>query len=225
MTLSALQNRLGVKFNDESLLVQALTHSSVRKQEVETVSDYERLEFLGDRVLGLVVAEALWLRHGDENEGWLSKHHAALVREATLAEIALDWGLNELVQLGPGERSAGGERKPSILADCVEALLAVIYLEHGLAPVKKLIERDWLPRMGDIEVREPKTHLQEWLQAKGDPLPRYELVSADGADHQRLFTYKVVSRSYGEAQGSGPSKRTAQQEAARTLLAQIESDA
>lgn len=215
---------LGYQFTDPSLLEEALTHRSVVSGRI---IGYERLEFLGDRVLGLVVADMLMEAFPDENEGALARRLAALVREKTLAAVARDIGLGAELRLGPSEAESGARENDALLADACEAMIAAIYRDGGLAPARRFIERHWSDRLA-AEVAPPhdaKSALQEWAQARALPLPVYRVVEREGPDHAPLFTVSVEVEGRPPASATGPSKRVAEQAAARALLEAIENDA
>ncbi|GIX30493.1 MAG: ribonuclease 3 [Porticoccaceae bacterium] len=215
-----LEERLGYRFRDPLLRDLALTHRSFGSP------DNERLEFLGDAVLDLLVAEALYERHPEASEGQLSYWRAALVREETLAAVARELGLAEHLRLGSGERRAPGEVRPSILAGALEALLAAIYLDGGIESARSCVVRWFEERLAAVpptEGKDPKTRLQEFLQARGAPLPRYEIVDAAGPDHRRTFT--VACRIDGREApfiASDRSRKAAEQRAAALALAHLE---
>lgn len=210
MTLGDLQQRLGFKFTDSALLGQALRHPSSGEPS------YQRLEFLGDRVLGLVIGEWLYERFPHADEGELSRRLTALVRESTLAGIATVWGVADVVQVGVGERS-----KDSILADVVESLLGAVWLQGGMEAVRALVRREWLPFVDAADEKDAKTRLQEWLQQRGLPVPAYEVVDEQGPAHDRYFRIKVTSEQ-GEAEGEGRSKQLASTRAAENLMKILE---
>ncbi len=216
--LAALAERLGHGFADPGLLIEALTHSSRGGRR-----SYERLEFLGDRVVGLLVAERLLLHFPEEAEGALAKRHAVLVRGETLASIARELGLGPLIKVSPGEAESGGQKNPAILADVCEATLGALYLDGGLEPVRRVL----LPLIDPLiaAATEPpqdnKTRLQEWAQGRGLPLPRYRGIGRSGPDHEPLFTVEVEVEGLAPARGEGRSKRIAEQEAAGHLLAEV----
>lgn len=215
---------LGHKFADPSLLEEALTHrSAVGGRTI----GYERLEFLGDRVLGLVTADMLMDAFPEENEGALARRLAALVREETLAAVARDLGLGAEIHLGPGESEGGGRENDAILADACEAMIAAIYRDGGLEIARRFIETHWAGRLA-AELEPPqdaKSTLQEWAQGRGLPLPVYRVVEREGPDHAPRFTVSVEVTGKPPASASGHSKRTAEQAAAQALLDEIESDA
>jgi ribonuclease-3 len=215
--LAALQIRLGHAFREARLLQQALTHRSFS-------SDHnERLEFLGDSVLNLAVADILFEQLSTLPEGDLSRVRANLVKQDTLHNLALDMGLSACIRLGEGELRSGGARRASILADALEALIGAVYLDGGYAAAQGLVRR----LFGQLEIRpdmqaaakDAKTELQEWLQARKIPLPRYTVIATSGAAHRQTFEVACeVSelRQYGR--GSGSSRRAAEQAAAAALL-------
>lgn len=205
------------RFSDPRLLQEALTHKSAGSV------NYERLEFLGDSVLNMVTAARLFERYPDASEGDLSRMRARLVRGSTLAELASSIGLGKLIFLGEGEKKSGGFRRASILADGLEALLGAIYLDGGFQACRDvIIERidpliDRLPHVDDL--KDNKTRLQEWLQARGRPLPVYELQREEGADHAKQFHVSCNLEDTGlAAEASGGSRRKAEQAAAAAML-------
>ena len=217
----ALADTLGHRFVRPELLSEALAHASGGNER-----DYQRLEFLGDRVLGLVVAEALLERLPAASEGDLTPRLVALVRQETLAEIgvALDLGRHILTSLG--EAGAGVRASPAILADVVEAVVAALYLDGGLDVARAFILRhwDWSADTG-LPPRDAKTGLQEWAQARHLPLPAYRVAGRTGPDHAPEFTVEVTVRGQPSATASGPSKREAEQRAAAMLLAAVSEEA
>jgi ribonuclease-3 len=223
---------LGHDFARPALLAEALTHPSAlpagpkgRRGARRTAPppNYERLEFLGDRVLGLVVADLLWRRFDREPEGLLTQRHAQLVRRETLAAVAAEIGLDGLVQLSPAEAASGGARSPAILADVMEAVIAAIYLDGGFAAAFAFIERRWGPRLAEMHrpPRDPKTLLQEWAQGRGLPLPEYRVVATSGPDHALQFTIAVRVAGQEEARATASSKRAAETGAAAALLERL----
>lgn len=201
---------LGYTFRQPDLLQQALTHPSFGPQH------YQRLEFLGDRVLGVVVGDMLYERFPQASEGELSRRFTVLVREATLAEIGQQWGIAEVIRLGAGE-----PLKPAIVADAVEAVLGAIWLDGGREAVKGLVEKAWQPYLELKDEKDPKSRLQEMVQAEGHPLPEYVVRVEEGPDHNKSFTVEVRS-ALGAATGQGVSKQAAGVAAAAALLAQLE---
>ncbi len=204
-------------FSDPSLLQQALTHRSV---ESAGGLDYERLEFLGDRVLGLIVTEMVMQSYPAEREGALAKRLAALVRQETLADISREIGLGPFIHLSRGEAEGGGRDNEAILADVCEAVIAAIYRDGGLDAARRFIERHWQARVRAVEAppQDAKTALQEWAQARGLALPSYVVVTRTGPDHAPAFTVRVDIDGVPSAEGKGPSKRVAEQAAARRAL-------
>lgn len=220
----ALQRRLGHTFAKPALLRQALTHRSFS-------SDHnERLEYLGDSVLNLCISDLLFHKLHQLPEGDLSRVRANLVKQPTLAAIATDLRLAEAIQLGDGEARSGGRSRPSILADALEAVIGAVYLDAGFATARELVLRlfdrvDVAPHMAALE-RDPKTGLQEWLQGRRLPLPVYRVVATLGAAHQQTFEVACEVADKGlRVIGRGPSRRAAEQAAARSMLQQLESAA
>lgn len=214
---------LGYRFTDEGLLEQALTHRSVGG------TNNERLEFLGDAILGFVIADELYHRFATATEGQLSRLRSSLVKRETLAEIAHQFKLGDYLNLGPGELRSGGQARASILADGVEAILAAIYLDNGYAEVRRVILDIFNSRLERIDLKspqkDPKTRLQELLQSRKIELPNYEVREITGSPHDQEFE---VSCSIDELNlqeiGSGSSRRRAEQAAARRMLQVLESD-
>lgn len=221
MTTSA-EDALDYRFADPSLLQQALTHRSV---EAAGGPDYERLEFLGDRVLALVVTELLMQGYPEEREGALARRLAALVRQETLAAVAREIGLGRFVRLSRGEAEGGGRDNEAILADVCEAVIAAIYRDGGLEAARRFIAGHWQPRVHATGAppMDAKTALQEWAQARGLALPSYLVVARTGPDHAPAFTVRVEIAGGPSAEGHGPSKRVAEQAAATRLLAVLAS--
>jgi ribonuclease III len=217
---------LGHRFARPELLIEALTHASaVPRQPARGTSKqgYERLEFLGDRVLGLVVAELVWRRFPREAEGALTRRHTQLVRRETLAEVARAIDLGRHVILSPGEDGARTREVPGVLADVCEAVIAALYLDGGIAAAERFIHRHWerLIEAGAAPPRDPKTALQEWAQARGHALPRYETVRIEGPAHERRFTVAATVADLASESAVGTSKRAAEVAAAAALLARI----
>ncbi|MCB1538400.1 MAG: ribonuclease III [Rhodospirillales bacterium] len=219
---ATLQTRLGYAFRDPSLLDLALTHASA--PSAVDGPDYERLEFLGDRVLGLIVAERLYALYPHEPEGDLSKRHTALVRAETLAAIARRIDIGAAMRLSDAEKAAGGAHNENILSDMLEAVIGAIFLDGGLdaarAALNPLLDAD-IAAM-PAPPRDAKTALQEWAQAHGLGLPEYILVERAGPDHAPSFTLAVKLADGRTAQGTGPSKRAAEKQAAQSLLELVE---
>ena len=220
----ALESRLGYRFNDRGLLEHALTHRSKAHEDPSGgVADNESLEFLGDAVLGLVVAEALFRAFPGYSEGQKSKIKANLVSTAALAEMADQLGLGQHMILGRGEEKTGGRRKQALLADTCEALIAAIYLDGGLDPAQQFLTRELSSHIEDARKpeyfgRDHKSRLQERLQALGRPLPIYRVSGEIGPDHRKMFHVEVVVGDTVIAQGVGRSKKDAEQEAAKLAV-------
>src|SRR4051794_40854429 len=223
---------LGHNFSQPALLAEALTHPSAlpagrkgrqRARRAAAPRNYERLEFLGDRVLGLVVADLLWHRFEAEPEGPLTRRYAQLVRRETLAAVAIEIGLHRVIQLSPAEAASGAARNPAILADVLEAAIAAIYLDGGFNAAFAFVERWWGPRLAEMErpPYDPKTQLQEWAQGRGMPLPEYRLLGTSGPDHALQFTIAVHVAGHEEASATASSKRTAGTAAAAVLLERL----
>jgi ribonuclease III len=218
-----LADVLGHRFEHPDLLVEALTHPSARTRRGPAKRGYERLEFLGDRVLGLIIAELLWRRFPDEAEGALTRRHTSLVRRETLTSIAKDIGIGAHIVLSAGEEAAGARANPSVLADVCEAVIAALYLDGGLPAARSFVERWWEQRLTKLGAppRDPKTALQEWAQARGRALPVYRTVATEGPAHRRTFTVTVSVEGLPPATASGSSKRAAEAAAAAAALAAL----
>ena len=225
--LRQLEETLGHKFQRLELLDQALTHRSAVKAHGKVPDGYERLEFLGDRVLGLLVAEFLVHRFPREQEGELTRRHTALVRRDSLVRVARGIGLGDHLKLSKGEAEAGGRKSPTLLADACEAVIAALYLDGALEAARAFIERHWSPLIEEDETppRDAKTALQEWAQGKRLPLPLYRTVAVDGPSHQPMFTISVSVEGLPVAEARGRSKRAAEQAAAAQLLASVKDGA
>lgn len=204
--------KLGYTFRQPQGLEQALTHPSCG------ADNYQRLEFLGDRVLGVAVAEMLFRRFPQAAEGELSRRFTLLVREATLAEVGGEWGIAEFIRLGPGE-----PLKPAIVADVVEAVLGALYEDGGMKAVRGLVEQAWKPYLERKDEKDPKSRLQERVQADGNPLPEYVVLAEEGPDHNKSFTVEVRT-VLGNASGQGASKQLAGVAAAVALLGRLENE-
>lgn len=212
-----LADRLGHRFRDRRLLRDALRHPSVTATPQATA--YERLEFLGDRVLGLVVADLLMRRFPTEPEGHLARRFAAHVRREALAEVAQSIGLDRHIMLSRGEEVGGGRSNAGTLADCMEAVIGALYLDGGLEVAARFIQDHWDTRLAERQPpRDPKTALQEWAQGRGLPLPRYETLATAGPDHAPAFTVSVAIEGHPAASAVGASKRAAERAAAEALL-------
>jgi len=224
--LDPLFELLGHRFADPRLLAEALTHPSAHARRGSPRQSYERLEFLGDRVLGLVVAEALWRRFPDEAEGELTRRHTGLVRRESLVEVARALGLGAFVILSQGEAQAGARDNPSVLADACEAVIAALYLDGGIEAARGFVHRYWEPLLQGTATppRDAKTALQEWAQGRGRGLPTYETVSVAGPAHKRVFTVSARVEGAEPATASGSSKRAAETAAAAELIARLSVD-
>lgn len=220
--MQRLLDHLGVTFQNRAVLEEALTHSSAGKKRKDGRPLHnERLEFLGDRILNVTMADWLFKEFPQAPEGELAKRHAALISQPVLAEIAKTLGVGEALILGKGEESTGGREKPSMLADAVEAVLAAVYLDRGLGEAQRIIQQYWAPYIHTVEVRDPKSALQELLQAQGLPLPGYSILETTGASHQKTFTVEVDAGKHGKAVGEGSSKQQAELMAARKILEKL----
>ncbi|MCZ6777482.1 MAG: ribonuclease III [Acidobacteria bacterium] len=229
------KKRLGYRFRSKELLETALTHSSSAHEQGHEIIESERMEFLGDAVLDFLIGEMIFLRVPNLAEGPMSRLRAALVQEATLAERARDLGLPEVIRLGKGERNSGGKDKASIQADIYESLLAAVYLDGGLEAVRSLVDREFVPLLEseigrgpegaiqDLPSRDPKTALQEWLQARGRGLPRYRSLETRGPAHARRFRVGVEVGGKEIAEGESTGKRAAESRAALAALRHLKS--
>ncbi|MCS6855172.1 MAG: ribonuclease III [Elioraea sp.] len=219
----ALAEALDHTFRDHGLLVRALTHRSHVKGRKGGIESNERLEFVGDRVLGLLIAEWLVERFPEEREGGLGRRLARLVDRDTLAAVARAIGVGAALSVPAGEEAAGVRDRDSVLADACEALIGALYLDGGLEAARRFVRRHWagrVERMAEAP-RDPKTALQEWAQARGLPLPVYRTVSAEGPSHRPRFTVSV-SLGQAAAEADGTTKREAEKRAAALLLARLE---
>lgn len=218
---AAFQDRLGYRFKDDSLLEEALTHASLSSS---VSRDNQRLEFLGDRVLGLVIAEALLDQDRSADEGALAPRLNAMVRKETCAEVAAEIGLGTAMRMGRSEMLSGGRRKTAMLGDAMEAVIASVYLDAGYRVACEMVLRLWGDRLSKAETLsgDAKTKLQEWAQARGMTPPKYVETSRRGPDHAPLFVIEAQLENGMRASAEARSKRAAQQEAAAALLDQVE---
>ena len=221
---SELSKILGHTFARPDLLVQALTHPSVmagRRQKQS--APYERLEFLGDRVLGLVVADMLFHAFPDEAEGALARRFTALVRREAVARIALEIGLDRRLSMSKGDEEAGGRANQGMLADACEAVIGALYADGGFDVAARFVRGRWRPMMDEVSAppKDAKTSLQEWAQGRGKPLPTYTILGSEGPSHEPVFRVGVEVEGAGTAEGRGPSKRIAEQAAATALLEKV----
>jgi ribonuclease-3 len=221
--LDALEERLGHRFRDHALLEQALTHRSAANPRQGMLDSNERLEFLGDRVLGLCIAEWLTERFPKEREGALGRRFASLVSQDAIAPIADGMGIAAALRIPPSEGRTGLRERATVLADALEAVLGALYLDGGLAAARDVVRREWNSAI-EADARPPtnaKNRLQEWTLGRGLGLPNYRLVSADGPAHAPHFIVAVEAAGR-EAQGAGESKRSAEQAAAAAWLTALE---
>ncbi|WP_294644367.1 ribonuclease III [uncultured Aureimonas sp.] len=216
--LDRLEARLGLTFADRARLQRALTHSSLKRSPTDV--SYERLEFLGDRVLGLVIAQKLFETHPKSDEGDLSLRLNTLVSAQTCAAIADEIGLAEFIRHGSDLKRAAAGKNRSIRADVVESLIAAIYLEHGLETARAFVLKRWAPHLEGPQVarRDPKTELQEWAHKRAGTPPVYELLDRTGPDHEPVFTVRASVEGVEPTEGRGASKRVAEQRAAEAIL-------
>ncbi|MCF2871834.1 ribonuclease III [Octadecabacter sp. G9-8] len=221
--LNAFQDRLGHTFDKPEHLIRSVTHSSMSTPHRD---DNQRLEFLGDRVLGLVMSEALLNADPNAAEGLLAPRFNALVRKETCADVARQIDLGAVLKLGRSEMLTGGRRKEALLADAMEAVIAAVYLDAGFDAARKLIVTLWGARITDVEAdaRDAKTALQEWAQGQGEPPPKYTEIARSGPDHAPIFTIQAQLQSGASEQAQAPSKRQAEQAAAKALLARVQGE-
>ena len=223
--MEKLEERIGYRFHNRNLLLTALTHSSYANERHEPDCEcYERLEFLGDSILGFVTAEFLYRQEPSLPEGRMTRLRAELVCEASLHKVARELGLGSYMRLGKGEEHTGGRERPSILADMVEAIIAAMYLDAGLDQAKHFVLERILKdadlgashRYGDY-----KTELQELVQQKSDQHIAYEWIGESGPDHNKVFTFRVTINGISAGEGSGRTKKEAEQQAARQALEKL----
>ena len=215
--LETFSDRLGHQFSQPDLLIRAVTHASI---STATRPDNQRLEFLGDRVLGLVMAEALLAADKGATEGQLAPRFNALVRKETCADVARQIDLGAVLKLGRSETMSGGRRKEALLGDAMEAVIAAVYLDAGFEAARNMVLRLWGSRIDTVkaDARDAKTALQEWAQARGQTPPTYKELARKGPDHAPVFTIEVRLISGESAAADANSKRAAEQSAARALL-------
>jgi ribonuclease-3 len=223
---SELEEQLGYVFADRGHLALALTHISAITALIgpaARLKSYQRLEFLGDHVLGMVVSDMLYRAFPQADEGDMSRRLAELVCEEACAEVGQAMGLGPFIRLGAGEARSGGHQRPTILADIAEAVLAAVYLDGGYPAAAEMVERFWRPRFAALKglVRDAKTALQEWAQARGLPPPVYHVVERQGPDHNPEFRVAVEIPGYDRVEGVGSSKQGAQKAAAGVFLEQV----
>lgn len=218
---AALEERIGYSFTDKALLDRALTHiSALSGGPQNRVSSYQRLEFLGDHVLGLVISDMLYRAFPKANEGELSRRLADLVRKETCAAVGREMDLGPALRLGNSESSAGGRLRATILADACEGLVGAVFIDGGYPAAETLIAKFWQDRMikSVRPLRDAKTMLQEWAQARGLPTPAYKEIARTGPHHDPEFKVAVVLPDRAQAEGLGASKRAAEQAAAAAML-------
>jgi ribonuclease III len=222
--MQELERRLGYRFKDRGLLLEALTHGSVSRSRRQPRRTNERLEFLGDRVVGLAVAELLIRRYPEEPEGALTPRLSGLVSEPALAESARELDLGAWLEVARSEEEAGGRERPAILADGFEALMGAVYLDSGWEAAAAVVRRCLQARLETMVLppHNAKSRLQEWAQARSLGLPQYELVQTAGPDHAPEFEVAVAVAGLPPARATASSKRAAEQAAAAALLAQLE---
>jgi len=221
--LRAFEARIGYSFSTPELLVEAVTHASMSSS---TRNDNQRLEFLGDRVLGLVMAQALIEADPNASEGALAPRFNALVRKETCADVAREIDLGAVVRLGRSETVSGGRRKLALLGDAIEAVIAAVYLDSGFQAARDMVLRLWADRITQVDddARDAKTSLQEWAQARSLSPPEYIEIDRNGPDHAPIFTIMAQLSTGVKGSATAGSKREAQQGAARALMAILEQD-
>jgi ribonuclease-3 len=214
--LDEISERLGYRFRNLALLTEALTHGSTQKHK----GDYQRLEFLGDRVLGLVIAEHLFRAHPGDEEGQLTHVLSSLVRSEACAEAGDTIGLSDLVIIGAGERAKGMNLNRTVLGDAMEALVAAIYLDSGLDEARAFVLRCWDAQLKapKLAAKDPKTFLQEWALARALPIPAYKIISREGPEHEPVFVVSVEVKDRPPAEGTAKAKRAAEMDAAEQFL-------
>lgn len=226
--MSDIETILGYKFSNRKLLDEALTHPSISLQrgEKDHIFNYERLEFLGDAVLALIVAELLINKYPDEREGALAKRHSGLVHGEALAAIAEQIGISQFIVMTSGEDSSGGRQNRSNMENTLEAIIGAIYMDGGLEPAKSFINTHWQKSITEMlePPKDAKTALQEWAQGRGLPIPVYEVAKTSGPAHEPHFTIRVVVQGIEPIQAEGASKKKAEKAAAELLLAKILED-
>jgi len=224
-SMNDVEKILGYNFKSRILLDEALTHPSISLQrgEKEVIFNYERLEFLGDAVLSLVIAELLINKYPNEREGALAKRHSGLVHGEALAVIAETLGIGEHIMMTSGESSSGGRKNRSNMENTLEAIIGAIYMDGGISPAKTFIKQHWeqsITNMTDPP-KDAKTSLQEWAQGRGLPIPVYEVINTSGPAHEPFFTIRVTVRSMEPTEAKGKSKKKAEKAAAELMLENI----
>ena len=218
---AAIQSALVYEFRDPVQLQHALTHdSAIKDVKKRLAGGYQRLEFLGDRVLGLVIADMLYRAYPDLDEGALARRFTQLVRGESCARVAQDWGLAEHVRFGEKERVTSAGITPAVLSDVCESVIGAVFVDGGYAPARRVIESAWRPLLAELGERtsDPKSSLQEWAQARALPTPDYKVLERSGPDHAPKFKVEVSVQGLANETGEGATKRDAQQAAAQKLL-------
>lgn len=220
LDIAVFQDRIGYHFKNQLFLERALTHSSAGDE------NYERLEFLGDRVLGLVIAEILYRCFPFEKEGSLARRLSALACTETLARIARDLDLPDIVISSASERAAGGTKQDNLLADCMEAIIGAIFLDQGYIACQEVVTALWGDRIYTLSQPpvDSKTALQEWAQARGLPVPLYEIIGREGPDHAPQFRIRVSVEGVEPEEAVGPSRRVAEKQAAQNLYDRLKQE-
>ena len=218
--LREFEKRLGYKFKNPHHLIEAVTHPSISSKGKR---DNQRLEFLGDRVLGLVIASALLKEDEEAKEGLLAPRYNVLVRKECCSEIAVDLDLGPVLKLGRSEMLSGGRRKKALLGDAIEAVIAAVFLDGGYNAVKSVVLKHWGPKIESVEsnARDAKTELQEWAQSYGYAPPTYTLVSREGPDHEPIFVIEALLENGLSYKSRAGNKREAEKAAAAVLLRRI----
>ena len=224
--LSGLQKKLGITFRDQTLLKQALVHSSyINENPGDSSSDNEKLEFLGDTVLDFIITEKLYRECPGSSEGEMTRLRAALVNGGTLAEIARRAGIGEALYIGRGEESSGGREKKPNLAGALEALIAAVFLDRGMTTTRKfvlrLFEREIKDVLGKTTIRDAKSRLQEIVQSRSQETPLYRIIGEEGPSHEKTFTVEVIIGGVALGRGTGRSKKQAETAAARAALEKL----
>ncbi len=228
--IKIVQDILGHTFADVDLLVRSFSHSSIAGEKKGDVKSHslsnERLEFVGDRVLGLVIAHMVFETFPDEAEGAMARRHTALVRREALARVGNDLEFGRFMLMSKGEDDAGGRNNPALLANTMEAVIAALYLDGGLSAAEEFIRKYWKPLLDEdiIPPRDPKTALQEWAQARAMELPIYAEISREGPPHAPVFCIEVSLEGVEPARAAGQSKRTAERTAAEIMLKRLEAE-
>lgn len=218
--IETLETKIGYRFSDRALIERALTHASALTSSRAATDSYQRLEFLGDRVLGLAIADMITTQFPDADEGELARRLNHLVKRETCAEVALELNLDAAMIIGESEAQSGGRRKKALLGDVCESVLAALYIDGGWDKAHAFVERYWRERMVSWggSHRDAKTTLQEWAQGKGLDAPSYSVTDRSGPDHAPSFTVTACVNGVDDGMGSGSSKRVAEQVAAETIL-------